>query len=62
MKPSDFEYIKREVIPSEHVNVYLGMEYFMSTYFEMNFTESEEEDIQPLESNEMNFSIWFSWS
>ena len=62
MKPSDFEYLKREVLPSEHVNVYLGMEYFMSTYFEMNFTESEQESIDPLKLEKIEFTTWFSWS
>ena len=62
MKPGNFEYLKKEVVPSEHVHVYLGMESFMSTYFEMNFSEPHLENIQLLYPDEMQFNIWFSWN
>lgn len=62
MKPSDYINFRREVMPSEHVNVYLGMEYFMSTYFEMNFSDSSEHPIHPIELKKININVWFSWS
>lgn len=61
MQSGEFKLIKRELLPQKQVNVYLGIEFLLNTYHEMNFSDSDEK-VQSPNLDEIDFDIWFSWN
>lgn len=61
MKPSDFKLLKKEVLPAKQINMYLGLEFLLNTYHEINFSDSKEK-VQENNIEELNIDIWYSWN
>lgn len=61
MRPSELKLLKKEVLPTKQINVFLGIEFLLNTYHEMNFSDSEEK-VQPPNIKEVFFDVWYSWN
>lgn len=61
MRPGDYKILKKEVFPTKQVILFLGLEFMLNTYHEINFSDSKEKVNTP-NISKLKLDVWYSWN